>query len=88
MLPAWLIALAAFLYSSEYVYRFIRFRNYIYLGKALGRFVIFAVYVWIAAFHPGEAEKQVWVRLSLALFLFVDLFYIGQHYFMLWVIKK
>ena len=87
MIPAWLIALAAFLYGSEYLYRYIRYQNYIHLGKALGRFLVFVVYVWIQVFNPHEPSKQVWVRLSMALFLFIDLYYIGQYYFIRWIKK-
>ena len=82
MVPAWLIAAMALFYTVEYVYRFIVFRNYVYLGKAIARFVLTGVYVGIAIYDPGEAVKQVDVRLSIFLLLFVDLLYIGQEHFM------
>lgn len=80
MIPAWLIALMALLYAGEYVFRFVKYRNYIHLGKAIGRFVLFGVYLYISLYNPAEYTKQVWVRLSLFLLLFVDLLYIAQEH--------
>jgi hypothetical protein len=89
IIPAWLIAVLALVYSVEYVHRFLRLQhNYIYLGKALGRLILAIVYVYITLTNPPDSEKIIWVRWSLLMLLSTDLFYIAQEHLMRTKLQK
>ena len=83
IISAWLIALLALVYAIEYVHRFFRSaHNYIYLGKALGRFILCSTYFYIALDNPADSERAILVRWSLLMLLGTDLFYVIQEHFM------
>ena len=78
--PAWHIGLLAALYMAEYVYRAIRVkeRKYIYIGKAMARGILAAVYFYFTFFPTDAAIRTTWVRYSLMLFLLIDLIFVVQ----------
>lgn len=80
MIPAWHIGLLALLYAIEYIIRSvtIKERKYIYIGKAFSRGILAVVYFYFA-FVPTDAEiRSQWIRLSLTIFLSIDLFFAFQ----------
>jgi hypothetical protein len=78
------IAVLAYFYAAEYFFRFLKIREkrFISLGKAIGRLVLAITYTLIYVLEPAEAQRVVWVRWSLFLFLIIDLFYIAQEHIM------
>lgn len=89
MIPAWHIALLASLYAAEYIYRAItvKERKYIYIGKAAGRAILAAVYLYFSA-SPADAElRAFWIRWALEIFLIIDLFFVTQEHLMRKYIK-
>jgi hypothetical protein len=88
-IPAHHIAILAGLYAAEYFWRAwqVRERRYMYIGKAVVRTILAAVYFWFALM-PAEAEvRSVWIRWSLFMFLAVDLFFAAQEHFIRKVIQ-
>ena len=84
MIPAWHIALLASLYAGEYIYRAIKVKEkkFLYIGKAAGRAILAAVYLYFA-FIPTEAEvRTIWIRWSLEIFLIIDLLFAAQEHLM------
>lgn len=54
-----------------------RFR---YIGKAIGRLIVAAVY-WFVTFVPMDADaRAVWIRWSLFIFPIIDLVFIAQEH--------
>lgn len=82
LIPAWHIALLASVYAAEYYWRAWRRREqrYMYLGKAGGRTVVAAAYLYLQLTHLTPPEAQILVRWSLLIFLFTDLIFVIQEH--------
>lgn len=84
MIPAHHIAILAGLYAAEYFWRAwrVRERRYMYIGKALARVILAAVYFWFALVPTDAEMRSMWIRWSLFMFLAVDLFFAAQEHIM------
>ena len=89
MIPAWHIGLLASLYAAEYIFRAItvKERKYLYIGKAAGRVILAAVYLYFAVVPTDAYIRTLWIRWALEIFLVIDLFFIFQERLMARYIK-
>ncbi|MDL1909712.1 hypothetical protein FBQ81_03310 [Chloroflexi bacterium CFX6] len=89
MIPAWIIAILAFLYAIEYSWRAwkVRERRYIYIGKAFGRILLSIIYFYFSFGTMNVNDRASLVRWSLALFLGIDLFFVIQEHFQRWYMR-
>lgn len=80
MIPAGHIGILAALYALEYFYRAYeqKERKYIYIGKALARALIAVVYFYFAFVPTDAVIRTTWIRMSLMVFLLVDLIFVLQ----------
>lgn len=82
-IPASHIAVFAFMYALEYVYRAWKdpTRRFMNIGKAVGRFMLAAVY-FLFVFRPDmlASSRAPLVRLSLLIFFAIDLLFLAQEH--------
>lgn len=84
LIPAWVIAILAWLYAFEYLYRGIveREKRYAWMGKFVGRVVLAGTYSIFAIAPIDVNARAIWIRLSLVMFLSIEIFFIAQEHVM------
>lgn len=86
LIPAWHIGVLALLYAAEYFWRAYKLpdRQYMYIGKAFGRLILGAVYVWFTILPYAAEVRAQWVRWALLMFLIIDLVFVVVDHAMRW----
>lgn len=65
----------SFTLGAFFVFRFFYiYKNYMFLGRALGYFIVSFYYIW-HLYNPGHPNQVFWARWSLTIMLSTEIFY-------------